>query len=355
MQLSSLFPAPPPLPEIEPDMSVGFILSPRFTILPFAGFVDSLRHAADEADHSRQIFCRWKIVAPKIAPIISSCGIEVMPQEVFPDVSEFDYLVVVGGLLPWCLDHSVETLAYIREAYERNVSIVGLCTGSFVMAQAGIMAGRKCAVHIMHRRQMNDLFPEVEPVADQIYVDDKGLTTCPGGTAAIDLAFHLIEANCGKARAIKGLTSLLVDKHRAAHHLPHRPHGHLSVCGNWKVEKAFELMERHITSPYSITKLANQLGCSVRELNRSFAKHAGVNPTTVWRDLRLAHCRWLLLNSSRTVTQIAMESGFSDSAHLTRWFKRVNGDAPKEFRKRHRPTSGEARDETSGYVQRVSV
>lgn len=323
-------------PDIAPDIRVGFLLSPDFTILPFASFIDCLRHAADEADRSRQIYCRWSVVAPSLDPIRASCGVEVTPHEVLPDPTRFDYLVVVGGILPGCLDQPARSYDYLRAAYAAGVSLIGLCTGSFVLARAGLLDDRFCAVHPEHRRELTQLFPAVRPVTDKIYVNDQRIFTCPGGTAALDLAVTLIEEHCGKARALKGLMSLLVDKHRAAHHLPHRPYEALTVCGNWRVEQAVLLMERNISRPFGIAELAARLGSSMRELNRAFARHVGQSPAAIWREMRLAHGHWLLLNTNRTVTQVAYECGFADTAHFSRWFRRAYGEAPKIFRQRHR-------------------
>ncbi len=324
------------MPDVAPDMRVGFLLSPNFTLLPFAGFIDSLRHAADEADFGRQIYCHWRIVAPSLTPVTASCGAAVTPHEVFPDPSDFDYLVVVGGQLPWSLDHPPETLDYLQRAYAAKVSIIGLCTGSFVLAKAGLLDARQCAVHVEHIHQIRQLFPKTKPVSDQIYVNDGEVITCPGGTSALDLAFTLIETRCGKARAIKGLTSLLVDRHRAAHHMPHRPYGHLAVCGNRRVEQAVEQMERHLSAPYAISLLARKLNTSERELNRVFKRHAGESAGAVWRNMRLAHGHWLLVNTSRSVTSIALECGFADGAHFCRWFRRVYEETPLTFRRRRR-------------------
>lgn len=330
--VSELSPGPRP----EPDIKVGFILAPRFTLLAFASFVDCLRHAADEADRSRQIFCQWKVIAQELSPVRASCGVEVTPQELLPDPASFDYIVMVGGLLPWCLDQPRETYDYLRSARNANIPVAGLCTGSFILANAGLLDGHDCAVHFEHRQQFADMFPNVRPITDQVYVNDRGLITCPGGTSALDLAASLVTEHCGRARAVKGLVSLLVDTHRAAHHMPHRPYEHLATCGNWRVEQSVELMERNFSRPFRIEELARRLGSSPRELNRAFARQANESPTTVWRKMRLSHGHWLLLNTSRSATQIAYECGFTDAAHFARWFKRVYGEAPHAFRVRRR-------------------
>ena len=315
-----------------PELAVGFVLSPDFTILPFAGFIDALRHAADQRDRSRQIYCRWSCVAPEIEPVRSSCGFSITPDEHLGDPSRFDYVVVVGGLLPKCLELPAATFDFLRDAVARGVTVVGLCTGSFVMAEAGLMDGRRCGVHVSHRQELVDMFPEVVPVTDETFVVDQGRVTCPGGTAAIDLATTIIAHHCGRARALKALHALLVDRHRAAHHIPRRPYEAVASCGDRRVRDAVVLMEQNIGQPFAIKELARRVGTTPRQLDRAFAVQADRAPAEFWRELRLVHGHWLLLNTERPVTRIAHECGFADCAHFTRWFKRRYGDTPRAFR-----------------------
>ena len=304
--------------------------------MPFAGFIDCLRHAADVADFSRQIYCRWTVIAPNLEPIPASCGISIKPNETFEDSTDTDYLIVVGGQLPWCLDLPEETLEYLRAAHTNGTKIIGLCTGSFILARAGLLDGKSCAIHVEHSIQFQRLFPDTQTQTDLIYLDDNGIVTCPGGTSALDLAFTLIEAHCGKARAVKALTSLLGDRRRTVHHMPQRPFGYLTSCGNWRVEQAVTLMERNFSNPYSVAGLAERLNTSERELNRAFKKHAHEPPSAICRSMRLTHGHWLLINTTRTITQISLECGFSDGAHFSRWFRKTYGEPPNLFRTRRR-------------------
>jgi transcriptional regulator GlxA family with amidase domain len=328
---------PPALTGIEPDIRAAFILCPKFTLLPFAAFVDSLRHAADEADYSRQIYCTWKtLAADPQKPIKASCGSMILPDEGLGDFGNLNFIVVAGGLLPDSLGLDRASRDYIRRAYEAGITIVGLCTGSFVLADLGLLAGRRCAVHHEHQAAFRSLFPDVEVVSDEMYVSDRGVMTCLGGTSALDLAFHVIGDRCGKARAVKGLTSLLIEHQRSASRFPHRPYGQLATCGNRKVETAIEIMERHIAAPISISELADKVGCSERELSRLFTKYGSDTPADTWRNIRLAHGHWLLLNSNRGIAQISNECGFADAAHFSRWFKSTYKETPDAFRRRRR-------------------
>jgi transcriptional regulator GlxA family with amidase domain len=247
-------------PGVQPDLKVAFILSPEFTLLPFAGFVEALRHAADEADRSRQIYCRWSLLAPELAPLRASCGAEIMPQQRLGDPADFHYIVVVGGLLPQCRDLPEPTLDFLRLAAARGIPLIGLCTGCFILADAGLMRGRRCAVHWRHRQDLITRFPDIIAVSDETYVIDEGIITCPGGTAAIDLATELIIRHCGRARALKGLHDMVVEPHRAAHHVPRRPYEDIASCGDPRVERAVALMEQNLAGPFGVETLSGQLG-----------------------------------------------------------------------------------------------
>ena len=318
--------------DIEPDIRVAFVLSPQFTLLPFAGFIDAMRHSADEEDRSRQIFCRWECLSATLEPVRASCGIEVLPWKKFEGPENYDYVVVVGGLLSAFDLHFDETFEFLREAYRRDVSIIGLCTGSFAMAEAGLMNGRRCAVHIHHRQHFLERYPDVTAIVNEMYVQDERLITCPGGTAAIDLAVEILSRHCGRTRGRKGLTALIVDEHRGAHHVGRMPFEDLEECGEWRVETAVRLMRPNLRNPCTINELAQTIGSTVRQMDRSFQRFADKSPQAVWREMRLLHARWRLMNSNRSITQIAHECGFSDSSHFSRWFKRMFNETPQSYR-----------------------
>ena len=320
-----------------PDIRVGFVLSPAFTLLPFAGFVDTLRHAADEGDRSRQIHCRWEILGASPEPVRSSCGAEVTPWRSYGDPGgepgAFDYIVVVGGLTSAFGQHAPETFDYLRLAAARQVSVVGLCTGSFAMAEAGLLEGRRCAVHVRHREEFMARYPGVTVTTQELYVVDGDRITCPGGTAAIDVAVELVMRHAGKARALKGLTEMAVDEHRIAMHQPRTAHDDLHDCGDWRVEQAVRVMQGSLSAPLSSQRLAQRVGISVSQLDRAFRQCCGTTATEVWREMRLLRAKWLLLNTDRTVARVAQECGFADASHLYRWFMHAFNEGPRSFRK----------------------
>ena len=98
------------------------VLAPDFTLLPFAGFIDAMRHAADEDDRSRQIYCRWALLSFDEAPIRSSCGLQAVPWRRFDGPGRYDYVIVVGGLLSSMAEADPRLLAFVRAAAAAGTS-----------------------------------------------------------------------------------------------------------------------------------------------------------------------------------------------------------------------------------------
>lgn len=324
------------MPVTTPDLRVGIVLVENFTFLPFACLTECLRHAADEGDRSRQRFCTWTLLAPGPDPVRASSGFSILPQADFGDPRDFDYIVVIAGLLPMASRVGEDARAFLRTAHERGVPIVGVDNGTIVLSQLGLLDGRDCAIHFFHRLEMQAEFPQVRFVTDKPVVDLGDIITCPGGVMALDLAVHLISKHCGKARAQKGLRLMIADTSRVLAPAPHMPYSALAGCGDWRVTKAIELMESNIGLAFSVEEIARRLGIGAWELNRAFQRQANESPSAAYRTMRLAHGHWLLLNTSRTITEIAFECGFSDAAHFSRWFKRAYQSPPSKFRKTRR-------------------
>jgi transcriptional regulator GlxA family with amidase domain len=319
------------LPRAEP-LSVGFVLLHRFTLLPFAAFVDCLRLAADEGDRSRQLRCHWTFMTSTGEQATSSCGAAISPCEPFRDPASFDYIVVIGGVQDERDRVDSTALAYLRRSADARVPLVGLCTGVFALIQAGLMKGRRCCVSWYHHRDMIQRFPAIEPVADRLFIDDGDRLTCAGGAAGADLAAYLIERHLGKAWAMKSLHIMLLDEARTGGHPQPQP----VVFGKIEdrlVRKAIALLEQHLGEVISMEVLAERVGTSRRNLERRFKETLGVSPQKFSRDLRLRYGVWLLHYTGKSITEIGERCGFADTAHFSRHFRSAFGMTPSEMRK----------------------
>lgn len=313
------------------NLSVGFILLPEFTLLPFAAFVDCLRLAADEGDSSRQIRVRWRVLGNPAQPVRASCGVEIPPWEALGDPARFDYLVIVGGLLHHGPPADDETIAYLRRADAKGVALVGLCTGPFALIQAGLMNARRCCVSWYHYRDLVQRFPQVTPVADQLFVVDGNRITCAGGMAAADLAAWLVERHCGRAWAQKSLHIMLIDQARRGTASQPQPPLSEQVRDN-RVRRAVLLIEQHLTDPLDTAQLAARLNLSRRQLERGFRDELGMSPQQFSRQLRLRYGLWLVTHTERSITDISWECGFADTAHFSRQFKMLFDRSPSQAR-----------------------
>lgn len=325
-----------------PKLRVAVTLLPRFTLLAFAGFVDSLRLASDIGDRSRPHLCNWTLVGRDTHPVTSSCGAAMPHWQVFGDPSAFDYVVVVGGLLDSGQDTDPALCAWLRRAAAAGVGIIGICTGVFALAQSRVLDGYRCCVHGYHLPEFEERFPRIRTVADQIFVADQDRITCAGGAASIDLAGWLLERHCGKPRARKVLPHLLIDELRPPEHPQLLLLDDFFRVYNERVRMAIFLMEQHITDPISVAGIAKRVGVPVRQLERGFQRSFNLSPSGFFRLMRLRRARWLVRHTSLTITQIAIDCGFADTAHLTRSFKREYAELPSHVRETSRREAAQA-------------
>lgn len=331
---SFLEPLRPP-PDVVMPLKVGIVATPDFTLMSLGCFVDCLRLSADERDFSRQIYCAWDLLSHDDQPIVSSCGFALAPTKRFGDPTDYDYIVVHGGILQSRLPFPDELYQFVSAAAKAHVPVIGLCTGAFVLAELGLLNGRHCAVQFSMAVAMKQVHPEVITVTDVPVVTDGAFITCPGGLASINLAMHLVVEHCGKARADKTLHYLLANRgFDDMQAMRENPDIGLR-CLDQRVVNAVGLMRQQLFETSTIAAVASQVGTTERELTRLFKKHLRASPAEYWRHIRLKAAHWLVLNSSRSITQIAYECGFTDSSHMIHWFKRVFDVTPARLRNVH--------------------
>ncbi len=314
-----------------PRLSVGFLLTKRFTLCAFANFVDVLRLAADEGDRSRHILCDWKILSDTSASIPSSSGVSVQPNERFGDPTRFDYIVVIGGLIDEIDDFGSEYIDYLRQAARAGVPLVGVCTGAFLLHRAGLLNGYKCCVSWFHHRDFLEQFDGLNPVSDQIFVVDRDRLTCSGGVSSAHLAAHLVEKHVGRSQASKSLHIMIIDDPLTAE----KPQPGLPLDFRTQdpiVLRALLIAQQNIETPLSVADIAGRMGISKRQLERRFQTALGLSPQVAFMDLRLTLARHLLETTDRSITTIAVTCGFCDSSHMSRMFRRRFGHSPFETR-----------------------
>lgn len=310
-------------------LSVGFILAPNFTMLAFSAFIDTLRLAADDGDRSRPIHCTWSVLSHDMRPVKASCGIEVMPTAGLEDPGKFDYIVVVGGLLS-ALKMAPAVNTYLRQAAER-VPLVGICTGTFVLARLGLMAGRRSCISWYVHADFNNEFPDLKVSSDELFIDEGDRLTCAGGTSVVHLAAYLVERHCDKARAAKAMR-IMIEHAPLPAKTPQPQPLFTRTTHDIRVRKAMLLIERHLSDPLPAEFIAQHVNVSVRHLERLFQAELGMSPLAFAFELRLSNAMHLLLTTRNSIIDIALQCGFLSNSHFSRCFRNQFGKTPSQVR-----------------------
>lgn len=270
----------------------------------------------------------------------------VTPTSKFIDPRELDYIVVGGGLLHEGPQIDNRTGKYLQGAADSSATIVGVCTGSFILWRLGLMHQKKCCISWYHYRDFLEEFGDTLPIADQLYVVDGRRITCSGGVGAAYLAAHIVELRLGLSNAQKALHIMQINRMRPGSSAQSAPP--LEFVGNdSRISRALLIMEQNLSSPLSIAKLAAKVRISTRQLERLFKDETGQSPQHAYLHLRLKHARWMM-KTEMTLAAIAAETGFVDGSHLSKAFKATFGTNPSEERKRALASAADAEPGADG-------
>lgn len=318
-------------------LRVGFLLLDQFTLAAFSGLIDVLRLAADHGGRSRQLHASWTVMSLDGEPRRSSCGVSVTPNAGLLDPAGFDYIAVCGGndYLNDALPESL--LGYLRRAAASGVRLLGICTGTFAIARAGLAGPRRVCVHWNVLDAFKERFPKVSAGVERLFIDEGDLITCAGSTAAIDLGLYLVARHCGRDKAQQAMRHMMLQDMRPAEMPQAHFYAELAPNLDVRVQQAAQFIEQRLDNPPPIAAVARYVGVSPRQLERLFGASLGQSPAAFQRKLRLDYARWLILNSKRSLTDIAMGTGFADSAHLSRDFKAAFRETPRSLRQKARP------------------
>jgi transcriptional regulator GlxA family with amidase domain len=246
----------------------------------------------------------------------------------------------VGGLLHGGQQVTKEQTRFLKDAAARGVSLVGLCTGSFVLARAGLMDGHLACVSWFHREEFVSEFPQCRVVSNQMFVADRERLTCAGGTSVVHLAAFLIERAIGRANAVKALRIMLEEQPMASRTL--QPEQVISESSHdTVVRKAMFLLEQNLQSPTLVADVSGQLGIGRRQLERRFRRDVQLSPAEYRNKLRIERAKWLLQHTDLEILEVGLECGFQNGAHFARSIRTALGASPTEIRnlvRRHLPS-----------------
>jgi transcriptional regulator GlxA family with amidase domain len=310
--------------------SFVFVLLPQFSFMPFAAAVEPLRVANRM---SGQPLYRWRVVSETGQPVACSAGIAVSVDGSLPEVGRDDVVMLCAGL-DVRANMTPGLLSWLRRIARKGPVIGGLCTAAHVMAEAGLLAGRRATIHWENQDGFLEEFGDVD-LTRSVFVIDGNRLTAAGGTASIDLMLALIADDHGKdlANAVADQlihTTIRTDRDIQRLSIPTR----IGVR-HPRLAQVIARMEAAIEEPASPAELAAEVGMSTRQLERLFRRYLNRSPKRYYMELRLARARNLLMQTDLSVINVALACGFSSPSHFSKCYRAQYGTTPYRERGAH--------------------
>jgi AraC family transcriptional regulator, transcriptional activator FtrA len=250
-------------------------------------------------------------------------------------------LVVVPGTSPALLEGHERTFAALRAAHARGARVMSICTGAFVLAQAGLLDRRRATTHWGYCDELARRFPRVEVDPDVLYVDDGDVLTSAGLSAGMDLCLHVLRGDFGADVATAVARWNVVAPHREGGQaqfihapVPASAGGSLAATRAWAAER--------LGDPLSVAALARHAHVSERTFTRRFRAETGQSPKQWLLIQRVQHARRLLERTDLPIEAVAAEAGFGSAANLRLHFHRVTSTRPTAYRAAFRDDTARA-------------
>lgn len=307
--------------------TVGFLLTPEFSMIAFTSSIEPLRLANRVS--GRNLF-DWRIYSADGAPVAASNSIRIEVNGSFGEVGPMPEIIVCSGVNVQAHDHSL-LISRLRRLSFYGVSIGAVCTGTYILARAGLLDGYRCTIHWENCNSFREEFPSIE-LTEELFEIDRNRFTCAGGTAAIDMMLSLIADRKGSETAALVTDELIHHRMRQAHERQRMDLRTRLGVANPKILTVAAVMERHLEEPLPCSALARKAGLSARQLERLFRKYIGETPTRYYLGLRLERARQLLLQTSMPVLSIGLACGFISASHFSSSYSQHFGKTPSEER-----------------------
>jgi transcriptional regulator GlxA family with amidase domain len=244
-----------------------------------------------------------------------------------------DTVIVGGG--PDILPATPGLRTFVRSALRSSRRVASICTGAFVLAEAGILDGRRATTHWAFARELHKRFPKISLEEDRIYVVDGPVWTSAGMTTGIDLALAMVEADLGIEVARLVAKKLVVFHRRIGGQSQHSALLELEPKSD-RVHSALLYAKRHLSKALNVDELAAVAHLSPRQFSRTFRAETGQTPAKAVEHLRAEAARLLMEQSRHSIDAIARETGFVDRRRMRGAFLRIFGQPPQVIRRNAR-------------------
>jgi transcriptional regulator GlxA family with amidase domain len=306
-------------------LTIALFVLPQASILEVASALDPLRNA------NRQLGAeayRWRVVSPDGGPVPLTCGISLPSSGTLADAAGADALIVIAGyrLAEVATRPLIRDLGRIAARFQL---VGGIDAGPWVLARAGLLDGHRATVHWEDLEDLAASHPEIDVVPDR-YVIDRNRVTIAGAAPAADFMLHVIAARHGPALARQVAASFLTRARPGSE--PQIAQGRDPALDP-RVARALARMEARLDMPEPVAATARAVGLSPRRLETLFRAALGTTPGAHGLDLRLTAARRMLTDTRHPLAEVALRTGFSSPATLSRAFKTRFATSPGSLRR----------------------
>ncbi|MGW0844726.1 GlxA family transcriptional regulator [Streptomyces sp. NPDC002787] len=269
------------------------------------------------------------------APVRTSSGLTLVPDHALADTPTPHTLLVPGG--QGTRNPAPEVVAWLRAHGPRAERLVSVCTGAILLAEAGLLDGRRATTHWAYSDKLARDHPAIEVDPDPIYIRDGHIATSAGVTSGIDLALALVEEDIGRDAALAIARHLVVFLRRPGNQAQFSAQLAAQTARREPLREVQQWVTEHPGDDLSVENLAARARLSPRHFARAFQAETGMTPGRYVDRVRLEHARRLLEDTSDGIEKISRTCGYGTSEAMRRAFVKSLGTAPAEYRRRFRP------------------
>ncbi|TPQ41266.1 AraC family transcriptional regulator [Bradyrhizobium guangdongense] len=306
---------------------IGVLIFPDFQLLDAAGPISVFEIAARYTGKVPAI----RVLAVKAGPVRSSSGAEMLARDL-KSAGAISTLIVAGGEGVNMAARCPITLAFVQRLARRGVRVASVCSGAYVLAEAGLLDGKRATTHWGRTRDFVARYPGIKFEPDQIFTRDGGVWTSAGISAGIDLALAMVTEDHGEAVAQDTARQLVLYHRRSGGQSQFSsllelkaPNGRFGPLLAW----ARENLDARLT----VEDLADRAGMSSRHFARAFTAETGTTPSKAIERLRIEVARERVQSSSEAIELVAQSTGFRDPERMRRAFIRAFGQPPQSLRR----------------------
>ena len=269
----------------------------------------------------------------------AASGVPVGTVKVAPS-THADTWILGGVLNPIEQPSLPKERAFVQQAVQSSRRMAAICTGSYTLAEAGLLSGRRATTHWVFADALQARFPDIQVESDRIYIIDGPLWTSAGMTAGLDLALAMVEKDLGPDIARGVAHKLVMHQHRSGGQSQHSEMLDLAPKTD-RIQNALNYARKNLAKPLTVEVLAEQVNLSPRQFSRIFTTETGQSPAKAIEGLRLEAARLMVERSLHPMEVIARETGFRDRRHMREVFMRGFGVPPQSLRRDAPPTLGD--------------